>query len=741
MSSEMTRTKKILIGITALVFLSATALGIAMISLQGMINRRLEKGWVLPPLELYSQGFPLSAGRKMPQAALEEEFQRRGLQSGRDYEFSDAEGCQRQTGAAFKDTSTNCLYLKKDKLLVGWGEGGWIQEVWRGEPWVEVPYQSLYPRLITQFFDGNPILQFNTPLSDIPLYCLQAVTAIEDRDFLEHRGVSATGTLRAILRNLRAGRFAEGGSTITQQLVKNFFLNAKKTIRRKLQEQLLAVMLESQIGKDQIFEMYLNVIYMGQNGPYQVRGFGSAADYYFDKPINQLNLPECAMIAATINNPGKFSPFNKDGVPARERRQLVLNRMVAENMISSDEAQKAAAAPLPKPPQANRKANAPYFVFSALKEFQSWDFDVPEGARIYTTLDSEVQTHMVNAITKVIDAVEKKVKKPSKQPLQVAAMTVDLASAQVLALTGGRDFRATQYNRAYASKRQVGSIVKPFVYWPALQDKDHDPLTSVVDEPFEWKVHKQNWKPKNYDGKTHGPVPYFYALAQSMNIPAAKVGQEVGLPAIGNAIKAAGITAKVPMLPSLTLGAFELSLWEVAQGYTTLGRMGQGDLIHTVTRVEGHQGEVLYDRRPSEVNEMPAVPTAVLIGMLRQSIETGTARAARTWGLVGDYAGKTGTTNDTKDAWMAGFSSRLLTVVWVGYDDNTPMGLTGASAALPIWTEIAKAEQQDFETMPFTWPKGAEVRKFSREELVTKFPSLKDLLPEQVELIFADWAY
>lgn len=737
----MSRTKKILIGIAAFILLSTVALTITVFSLQGMIDQRLEKGWVLPPLELYSQGFPLSAGRKMPTQALEEEFDRRGLQNGRDYEFSDAEACQRQTGVAFKDTSTNCLYLKKDKLIVGWGEGGWIQEVWRGDPWAEVPFQSLYPRLITQFYDDQPILQFNTPLSEIPLYCLQAVTAIEDRDFLEHRGVSATGTMRAVLRNLRAGRFAEGGSTITQQLVKNFFLNARKTIRRKVQEQILAVMLESQIGKDQIFEMYLNVIYMGQNGPYQVRGFGSAADYYFDKPIAKLNLHECAMIAATINNPGKYSPFTKEGAAAKERRQLVLSRMLADGMINDTEMKTAAAAPLPKPPQAGRKANAPYFVYSALREFQAWEFDVPEGARIYTTLDSEVQTQMMGAISKVIDAVEKKVKKPSKQPLQVAAMTVDLANAQVLALTGGRDFRATQFNRAYASRRQVGSIVKPFVYWPALQDKDHDPLTAIIDEPFEWKVHKTVWKPKNYDGKTHGPVPYFYALAQSMNIPAAKVGQETGLTAIADAIKSSGITAKVPMLPSLTLGAFELSLWEVAQGYTTLGRMGTGDMIHTVTSVEGHNGEVLFERVPSNKAEMPALPTAVLVGMMRQSMDTGTARASRAWGLLGDYAGKTGTTNDTKDAWMAGFSSRLLTVVWVGYDDNTQMGLTGASAALPVWTEIVKAEQQVFQTNPFLWPKGTDVRSFSREELVEKFPSLKDLLPERVELVFADWAY
>lgn len=736
----MTRRRKILLAILAAATLSLVALIVAMITSQGMIDRRLEKGWVLPPLEIYSQGFPLTAGRKLPQAALEQEFARRNLQSGRDFEFADAESCQRQTGIPLRDTSTNCLWLKRENVVVGYGEGGWIQEVWRiqDEKWKVTAYHSLYPRLITQFYDNQPILQFNTPLSDIPLYCLQAVTAIEDNDFLEHRGVSLTGILRAIMRNLKAGRWAEGGSTITQQLVKNFFLTSKKTIRRKLHEQLLAVMLESQIDKDQILEMYLNVIYMGQNGPYQVRGFGSAADYYFDKPIAQLNLAECAMMGAVINNPGKYSPFNKDGASARERRQLVLSKMRDQKMIGDSEMETANASPLPPPPAASRRTHAPYFVMSALKEFQSWELPADEGARLYTTMDPDVQGQMVAAINKVIPAVEGRIKNPSKQPLQVAALTVDLNSAQVLALTGGRDYRVTQYNRAYDSRRQIGSVVKPFVYLPALKEKD--PLTSVVDEPFEWKVHKQTWKPKNYDGKTNGPVPYFYALAQSLNIPAAKVGQEVGLDEIADVIRKSGIQSKVPRLPSLTLGAFELSVWEVAQGYTTLARFGLGDRIHTVMRVEDTKGETLYERPVSNEVELEAVPTAVLVGMMKQTFESGTARAARAWGLQGPYAGKTGTTSDTKDAWFAGFNSRILTVVWVGYDDNTPMNLTGASAALPVWTEIAKSHQSVFQTTDFVWPSGVETRSVSRDSLLSKFPSLKDL-PEQTDLVFADWAY
>jgi penicillin-binding protein 1B len=732
----MTRTKKILIAFAALVLVIAGLIVHTAIASQDMINQRLEKGWILPPLEIYSRGIPLTLGRKFNRAALEEEFRRRNLQAQRDYELTDRDTCAKATSLTLKESSAHCLLIKEEQVMVAWDNDGWIQEIWHGSPAQPVASFNLYPRLITQFYDGQPILQHNTPLSDIPLYCLQAVTAIEDRDFLEHRGVSATGTLRAVYRNLRAGRWAEGGSTITQQLVKNFFLTPKKTIRRKLQEQMLAVMLESQIGKDQIFEMYLNVIYMGQNGPYQVRGFGSASDYYFDKPISRLDLPECALMGAMINSPGRYSPFDKPE-RARDRRNLVLKKMREENMISEAEMARAESASLPARANENRRASAPYFVMSAIKEFQSWDVGGENGARIYTTLDPDAQVLMVNGINKVIAAVEKRVKKPSKQPLQVAAITVDLNSADVLALTGGRDFRTTQYNRAVDSRRQIGSIVKPFVYWTAL--KDHDPMTVVRDEPFEWKVHKQVWKPKNYEKGNEGDVPYFYALTRSLNVPAAKVGQEVGLDNIADVIEKSGISAEVPRLPSLTLGAFELSAWEVAQGYTTLARFGAGDHIHTVIKVEDGHGEVLFERKPSRDLQLPAVPSAVLVGMMKNVFEIGTARAARAWGLAGPYAGKTGTTSDTKDAWFAGFNGRILTVVWVGYDDNTPMGLTGASAALPVWTEITKAQQSIFQSTDFVWPPGVEVRRFTREEVLKMFPQLKDI-PDQIDLVFADWA-
>jgi membrane peptidoglycan carboxypeptidase len=434
--------------------------------------------------------------------------------------------------------------------------------------------------------------------------------------------------------------------------------------------------------------MYLNVIYMGQNGPYQVRGLASASQYYFDKPLGGLNLPECALLAALINNPGHYSPFNSNATPARSRRELVLRKMVEAQMISKPEAEQAAASPLPKLPSAGRRAHAPYFVMSALKEFTAMKLDAEEGARLYTTLDLELQNALTAAIQAQLPGVEKRIKKPSKQPLQVAALVVDLATGEILSLSGGRDFRTTQFNRASDSRRQIGSTVKPFVYLHAMES--HDPLSEIEDSPFEWKTGKQTWHPKNYDGKFHGMVPYFYALAESLNVPAAKVSKEVGLDVVAGTLRSAGSSVMISELPSLSLGAIEMSPLELAQLYTTLARMGSGEVIHTLTRVEDLSGKLLYASRPRPEFQLDPQLTAVVIGMLEQSLSVGTAQGARKMGVTGTFAGKTGTTSDTKDAWFAGFNPRLLAVVWVGYDDNTPMGLTGGAAALPIWAEFFK---------------------------------------------------
>ena len=406
-------------------------------------------------------------------------------------------------------------------------------------------------------------------------------------------------------------------------------------------------------------------------------------------------------------------------------------------MISEADSAQANAEPLPKVLPGQKRTHAPYFVMSALREFESWEIDAENGARLFTTLDPDAQSGMLTAIAKVMPAVEKRVKKPSTQPLQVAALAIDVKTAEVLALTGGRDYRSTQFNRAIDSRRQIGSVVKPFVYWPAM--RENNPLTPIEDENFEWKNGKNIWKPKNYDGKSFGTVPFFFALAQSLNVPAARVGQMVGLGTVIETLRKAGVTSDIPALPALTLGIVELSPMEVAQAYLPLARIGTSERVHLLARAEDINGKILFEYQPSDDSALDPQQTAVLVGMMRQTMELGTARAARLWGLQGAYAGKTGTTSDTKDAWFSGFSPRVLLVVWVGYDDNTIMGLTGASAALPVWVDIMKAVQTPFKPVEFIWPSGVEVKSIPRSDLERDFPTIPDL-PESVELVFPDWA-
>ncbi|NJL25806.1 MAG: hypothetical protein HC902_11935 [Calothrix sp. SM1_5_4] len=311
-------------------------------------------------------------------------------------------------------------------------------------------------------------------------------------------------------------------------------------------------------------------------------------------------------------------------------------------MIGEAELESARAAELPRLPAHQRRVHAPYYVLSALKEFQSWDLETEDGARLYTALDPDVQSAMTETVAKILPAVEKKakarVRQSPSQPLQTAAITVDLLTAEILGLVGGRDFKTTQYNRATDARRQIGSIVKPFVYWGAL--KERSPLDPIVDEPFEWKSGKQTWRPKNYDNKYLGPIPLFFALAESRNVPAAKIGQEIGLNSVADTIRRTGIRAEVPELPSLTLGAFELSLAEVAQGFSTLARFGRGDYLHQLIRVEDGAGNILFQPSAAKNLELDPAQTAVLVGMMRQAFEVGTAKAARAWGTRRRVRGK-----------------------------------------------------------------------------------------------------
>lgn len=605
----------------------------------------------------------------------------------------------------------------------------------------------LDPELFAQYYGDKPILRNVVDLGQIPPLCKDALLAIEDPQFLEHSGISFTSLLRAVVANLRHGRFAQGGSTITQQLVKNYFLTEEKTLSRKLTEIAMSFLVERRASKEDILETYLNLIYMGQNGPFEVRGFAAAAQHYFAKPIQTLETEQCALLAAILNSPGLYNPFTRPDA-ARKRRTRVLEKMRDSGHISAQAFAAADAAPLPKAPGRVLTEPAPYFVRAVRKELEKMGLDLSQGLRVYTTLDLRAQEAAQKAVRSGLEKLEssvaslRKLKEKGKN-LEALLIASDPSSGFITAIVGGRSYVATQYNRAVESRRQVGSIMKPFVYLAALEGKNPngDPYlatTEIDDSTFALKYEGQSWTPKNYDGKSRGMIPMWYGLVESLNSATARLGWSIGIKNVISVARKLGIESKLEPLPSLSLGAFELSPMEVLGAYTSLARLGTHVPLSSIYRVEDLGGSELFAFRPTEEKAVSPESAAVLVSMLKAVVDHGTGRGARTMGLTGAIAGKTGTTNDKKDAWFAGFSPEMAAVVWVGYDDNTPHGLTGGGGAVPIWAQFMlgaqKLSAEAAAKREFQWPEGVEPITVELGDL-EKYPILRDEIKQPVQLI------
>ncbi len=606
----------------------------------------------------------------------------------------------------------------------------------------------LNPELYAQYYGDRPTLRTEVSLGQIPPSCKDALLSIEDPTFLEHSGISFTGLIRAVVTNLKRGRFAQGGSTITQQLVKNYFLTEEKTLRRKLTEIAMSFLVERRASKEDILETYLNLIYMGQNGPFEVRGYAAAAQHYFAKPIDRLETHECALLAAVLNSPGMFNPFTKPEA-SMKRRTRVLEKMKESGRLDAETAALASALPLPKSPARSMTEPAPYFVKSARKELEALGLDLSQGLRVYTTLDLRAQEAAQRAVRQGLERLEttnvliKKIKTDKGKHLEALLVAADPSSGFINAIVGGRSYTATQYNRATESRRQVGSVMKPFVYLTALErgsreDEAFSPESELDDNPVTIKYDGQSWTPKNYDGKYRGTIPLWFALAESLNSSTARLGQEVGIKNVIELSRRLGMTSKLENLPSLALGAFEIAPLEVLAAYTTLARLGTRVPLSTLYRVEDLSGRELHSFRPTAEVVVNTEAASMLVGILKAAVDHGTGRGARAMGLVGPAAGKTGTTNDKKDSWFAGFTPNQVAVVWVGYDDNTSHGLTGGSGAVPIWSQFMlnsqKLSKSILSSLDFPWPDTVQLKTIEVSEL-EKYPGIGELIKEPVTIV------
>ncbi|MDH5378512.1 MAG: penicillin-binding protein 1B, partial [Gammaproteobacteria bacterium] len=528
---------------------------------------------------------------------------------------------------------------------------------------------------------------------DTPRLLIDTLIAVEDKQYFSHHGVVPHAILRALVANIKAGKRVQGGSTLTQQLIKNFYLSSEKSLWRKANEAIMSLLLEWHYPKEEILEAYLNEIYLGQDGRRAIHGFGLASRFYFEKPLDELTVGETAFLVGIVKGPSRYDP-RRSPVLANERRKIVLRVMFEEGIVTEKDFKKAMVEPLTVTRyRPNGITPYPAFLDLVKRQLKS-DYKEEDlrsaGLRIFTTLDPVYQreSESVAAVRLLKLEILNEIQLDS---LQTAIVVADVHTGEIVSLVGDREARFHGFNRALDAARPVGSLIKPAIYLSALDRPGEYHLGTLLDDSpldlsnTEWS----DWEPQNYDRKNHGNVPLFSALAHSYNVASVRLGMSLGLETIIEMLNKLGVRKEIQVLPSLLLGAVELTPYEVLQLYQTMANNGFYTPLRAIRAVTDSKGEVL--QRFSIEGEQGATPqSAYLLNLALQNVvENGTARGLREF-LPSEIkvAGKTGTTDEKRDSWFAGYTDRHVGVVWLGTDDNKPMGLSGSAGAMKLWGEI-----------------------------------------------------
>ncbi len=549
----------------------------------------------------------------------------------------------------------------------------------------------LEPMLIGGLYPAHQEDRLLIKLEQLPPYLAQTLVAVEDRDFYDHFGVSPKGIARAIWINATAGQLRQGGSTLTQQLVKNFYLTNERSLTRKATEAMMAVLLELHYDKSEILEAYLNEVFLGQDGQRAVHGFGLASQYFFSQPISELKLDQVALLVGMVKGPTYYNP-RRHPERALERRNLVLDVLVEQGVVTLEQAEQAKRKPLGIT-QRGSMADSSFPAFLDLvkrqlrEDYREQDL-TEEGLRIFTSFDPILQFKAENAL---LESLKRMSGRKGADEIEAGMVVTNPETGEVQALIGSRQPRFAGFNRALDAIRPIGSLIKPAIYLTALERPSQYTLTSVLeDQPFSIKGQDgQVWTPQNYDHKAHGNIFLYQGLAHSYNLSSVKLGMELGVPTVLKTMDRLGVVQKWPAYPSMLLGAGALSPLEVADMYQTLANGGFNTPLRGIRSVLTAEGEPLK-RYPFQIQQrFDAGAVYLLQSAMQRTMREGTGRSVYNRLPASlKLAGKTGTSNDSRDSWFAGFSQDLLAVVWMGRDDNGPTPFTGASGALQVWTEF-----------------------------------------------------
>ncbi len=548
------------------------------------------------------------------------------------------------------------------------------------------------PVLIGSIYPANQQDRILIKEKDVPNILKDGLIASEDRRFYSHFGVDLRGLARAVIRGLQGGGIKQGASTITQQYIKNHYLTNKRKLSRKVKEALMAIVIEQNYSKEQILEGYLNEIYLGQDGSRAIHGFGLASKFYFGKKLKELGLHQIASLIALVKEPSRANPFKHPDY-AKRRRSLILKTFVIRGLISQKDATLAKQLPLDTTYHASNQSNDKYHsflsvVYKQLKEHYNTK-NLPAGLNFFTTLDPIIQESAEREIRKTLTSLERK-KHLRKNFLQAASVIIDSQTAEIVAIVGDRNPKTKGYNRAIQAKRQPGSLLKPAVYLAALEHPQRYNLGTLIDDsPLRYESGGEVWAPKNYTKKNKGKVLLIDALVKSYNIPTARIGLDLGLDDIVSTLKRLGATSNIPEYPSIVLGSVAMSPFEVAQIYETLASGGYHMPLRSIRYIIDRQGKPIEQFSIKNTKQISEAPYYLIIKAMQEVVKGGTARSLSSKiSKKLNIAGKTGTTDDYRDSWFAGFSGNYLNVVWVGNDDNKKTKLSGSTGALPVWRNI-----------------------------------------------------
>ncbi|MDX1676399.1 penicillin-binding protein 1B [Arsukibacterium sp.] len=638
------------------------------------------------PAQIYGRSLELFPGKPLTPAQLQAELEQLQYQRNPAMTAAGQYSVSRNHITVYRRAFTYIDGMEPEALFsVEFNSSGINRIRYRQQQ--EVNFARLEPQLIEHMLSPHQEDRELVRLEQVPTLLKESLLLVEDRDFYHHRGVSPLSVIRALWANIIAGRTVQGGSTLTQQLAKNMYLSSDRTLLRKVNEAMIALILDYRFSKDHILEAYLNEIFLGQNHATAVHGFGLGSRFYFAKPITELRPDEVALLIGLLKGPSYYDP-RRYPERALTRRDLVLRLMFEHHLLDAKQYQQALSQPL-RVVERGQYLNArfPAYLDAVKKELRQINFDqqlLSSGIKVFTFLDPSAQQQAELTVQRHLQNKD--------EQLQAAMLVVNYQSAEIQALVGGRERGFAGFNRALDAKRQIGSIVKPVIYLEALNQPGRFSLASVLeDQPLSLRSNDQDWQPQNFDKTYRGRVNLFTALTDSLNVPTVRLGLQLGMPAVSDGLRKLGLNRRVNLHPAALLGAIELSPLEVSQLYQTIANDGVYQALATVQAVTDQDGHRLYQRPGQRYSRYSAQSIYLLQHALIAATQTGTAKALQQALPMTVFAGKTGTSSDYRDSWFSGFDQQTLLTIWLGRDDNKPIGLTGSTGALPLFIDYFRA--------------------------------------------------